>query len=183
MLKEVHGRKKSQLVFGLIFGIIFGFLLDRGGVTRYEVIMNQLLLRDFTVLKILFTAILTGMLGLHIMKKMGYIKFHPKPCRFRANIIGGLIFGIGFGLLGYCPGTAAGAIGRGSLHALVGVGGILAGAGIFASVYNYLQDFLKRDSIGNVTIPELLKTNQWLIILIVFVIFIAVLFILETKGF
>ena len=101
-----------KLMLGLITGIIFGFLLQKGGVTEYKVLIGQLLLKDFTVIKIIITAIITGMIGIYFMNDKGYVNLHPKPGSLGSVIIGGLLFGVGFGLLGYCPGTVAGAVGR-----------------------------------------------------------------------
>ena len=105
---------KKQLFLGLIFGVVFGFLLQKGGATRYEVILGQLLLTDFTVLKIMLTAVLVGMPGVYAMKEMGWVSLAPKSGSLGMNVIGGLIFGAGFALLGYCPGTIVGAIGSGA---------------------------------------------------------------------
>ena len=120
--------KRMKLFWGLLFGIIFGFLLQKGGVTKYDVIINQLLLTDFTVLKIMLSAVFTGMIGLYFMQNRGWIKLRPKAGSWGKNAIGGLIFGIGFALLGYCPGTIAGAIGNGYLDAITaGLIGIVIG--------------------------------------------------------
>jgi hypothetical protein len=142
VLKKIHQNKKLQLILGLIIGIIFGFLLQKGGVTDYDVIINQLLLKDFTVIKIMLSATIVGMIGLYILKSLKLIKLHlTKPGSLGSTIPGGLIFGIGFALLGYCPGTVAGAAGQGCLDALfVGIPGIIAGAGLFAAVYPGLQN-------------------------------------------
>ena len=99
-----------KLSLGLITGIIFGFLLQKGGVTDYNVLIGQLLLKDFTVIKIIITAIITGMIGIYFMNEKGYVNLHTKSGSLGSVIIGGLLFGIGFGLLGYCPGTVAGAV-------------------------------------------------------------------------
>ena len=99
----------------MVFGILFGFLLQKGGATKHDVIVGQLLLTDFTVLKIMLSAVLTGMIGIYLMKTLGWVELSPKSGSMGSNIIGGLIFGVGFAVLGYCPGTIAGAIGNGYL--------------------------------------------------------------------
>ena len=131
---------RSQLIWGFVFGIVFGFLLQKGGVTKYDVIIGQLLLEDFTVIKIMLSAVVTGMIGIHLMKSLGWIELNPKSGSWGKNAIGGLIFGLGFALLGYCPGTIAGAIGNGYLDALVGgLTGILLGSGLLAAAYPRLR--------------------------------------------
>ena len=79
MLKNIHANKGLQLVLGLLLGLCFGFLLQKGGVTTYDVIIGQLLLYDFTVVKIMLTAVLTGMIGVHALRGMGLAALHPKP--------------------------------------------------------------------------------------------------------
>ncbi|MBS3905974.1 MAG: hypothetical protein KGZ49_02950 [Syntrophaceae bacterium] len=62
MLKILYQNTNLQLFIGLLTGILFGLLLQKGGVTKYDVIINQLLLIDFTVVKIMLSAVVTGML-------------------------------------------------------------------------------------------------------------------------
>jgi len=104
MLKAIHEKKTPQLVMGFFVGILFGFLLQKGGATKYDVIIGQLLLADFTVIKIMLSAVITGMIGVHLLRSLGLAKLHPKPGSFGSVVIGGLIFGAGFGILGYCRG-------------------------------------------------------------------------------
>ena len=111
-LTQLHKNGKAQVMLGLLFGIAFGFLLQKGGATSYEVIIGQLLLTDFTVLKVMASAVATGLVGFFLLKHYGYAKRHVKAATIGSNVVGGLIFGLGFGLLGYCPGTVAGAVGR-----------------------------------------------------------------------
>ncbi len=176
--------KRSRLIAGLIFGIIFGFLLQKGGVTKYDVIVGQLLLTDFTVVKIMLSAVVTGMIGIYIMKSAGWVQLYPKSGSLGQNIAGGLIFGAGFAILGYCPGTLAGAIGNGYLDALTGgVAGILIGAGLFAALYPKINSRTpKKGKYGNITIPGLLKINEWLIIVPLTALIILFLIWTENRG-
>jgi uncharacterized membrane protein YedE/YeeE len=158
MLAALRSNARFQLAAGLGIGIGFGFLLQRGGVTRYEVVLAQLLLRDFTVVKIMLTAILTGMIGVHALKAAGLATLTRKTGSVGSTVIGGLIFGVGFALLGYCPGTMIGAIGQGSLDALFGMAGMLLGTAIYAAVFPALsRSFLRRGDFGQVTLPELFR--------------------------
>lgn len=160
-------KDKFPLLWGLGFGIVFGFLLQKGGATKYDVIVGQLLLTDFTVIKIMLSAVLTGMIGIYSMKTLGWVELYPKSGSAGVNIIGGLIFGVGFAVLGYCPGTLAGAIGNGYLDALVGgLAGILIGAGLFAALYPRLKTgILKKGYFGNVTLPQIFKVNDWVVVI------------------
>lgn len=184
MLNSLHSKKKLQLVLGLIVGICFGFLLQKGGVTQYRVIIGQLLLTDFTVVKVMLSAVITGMLGVHLLRSTGLARLQPKPGSFGTSVIGGLIFGAGFAVLGYCPGTIAGAVGQGSLDALFGgVVGMLLGAGIFAAVYPRVQStILNKGDFGELTLPKLLRVNAWVVVIPVAVLLTALLFWLEKAG-
>jgi len=177
-------QKNHQLIWGLLFGIIFGFLLQKGGATQYDVIVAQLLLTDFTVLKIMLSAVVTGMIGLYFMKSRGWIQLHPKTGSVGMNVIGGLIFGVGFALLGYCPGTIAGAVGNGFLDAAAGgLIGIIIGAGIFAAYYPRLKGgILQIGDYGDVSLPQLLKVNDWLVVIPVSILIIALLYWIESIG-
>lgn len=172
--------KNSGLLWGFIFGIFFGFFLHKGGVTKYDVIVGQLLLTDFTVLKIMLSAVVTGMIGIFFMKSMGWVELYPKAGSLGMNVVGGLIFGAGFAILGYCPGTLAGAIGNGSLDALTGgLTGILIGSGLYASLYPKLsKGILRKGDYSNLTLPRLLKVNDWVVVVPVAGLIIVILVLL-----
>jgi uncharacterized protein len=178
-------RNNAPLFWGLVFGIVFGFLLQKGGATKYNIIIGQLLLTDFTVLKIMLSAVVTGMIGIFALKSFGLVEHYPKKGSAGKNIIGGLIFGVGFAVLGYCPGTIAGAIGNGYLDAIVGgLAGILLGAALFANLYPRLrQGLLKVGDFGNLTLPELFKVNDWVIVVPLSLLIFFFLFWLERSGF
>lgn len=181
MLTNLHSKRGVQLVLGLLIGIVFGFLLQKGGVTEYDVILAQLLLEDFTVVKIMLTAIVVGMIGIHVLKGMGKAKLHIKAGSVGMNVIGGLLFGIGFAVVGLCPGTAVGAIGSGYMDALVsGLTGMLVGAGIFAAIYPKVsKTILNKGYFGELTFPELLKINAWILVAIFTVLLVGILYLLE----
>ncbi len=174
----------STLGTGLLFGIVFGFLLQKGGATKYDVIIAQLLLSDFTVLKIMLSAVVTGMIGIHALKAMGWIELSIKSGSLGKNIVGGLIFGVGFAVLGYCPGTIAGAVGNGYLDAIVGgLVGIVIGSGLFAALYPKLKSgILAKGDFGELTFPKLFKVNDWLVVIPAVAVIVLLLVWLESKG-
>lgn len=183
MLKNLHSKKQIQLILGLLMGIIFGFLLQKGGAGKYDVILGQLLLKDFTVIKIMLSAVVIGMIGIYILKGFGLAQLHPKPGSIGMTVVGGLIFGVGFAVLGYCPGTISAAIGQGNLDALFGgLIGIIIGSGIFAHLYPSLQGILKKGWFGGVTIPEYFKVNPWIVILPLCFIIILFFYWIESMG-
>ncbi|MCX8022448.1 MAG: YeeE/YedE thiosulfate transporter family protein [Syntrophorhabdaceae bacterium] len=157
----------NELLYGFITGIIFGFLLQKGRVIRYDKQMGALRLKDMTIVKFMFTSILVAMVGVYILKDLGIAKLSLKTTVLGGNIIGGLIFGIGWGLLGYCPGTQLGALGEGRWDALWGICGMLAGAMIFAEAYPFLKKtVLTWGDYGKITIPQILGINHWIIIIL-----------------
>lgn len=175
---------RRPLYYGLGFGILFGFLLHKGGATKYDVIVGQLLLTDFTVLKIMLSAVVTGMIGIYFMKSLGWIKLSIKSGSVGMNVMGALIFGVGFAVLGYCPGTIAGAIGNGYLDAITGgTVGIVLGTWIFAVMYPGLKDgILKKGDFGDITFPQLFKVNEWVVVVPAAVLIIFILVWFERAG-
>ena len=183
MLKNLHLKKQTQLILGLFMGIIFGFLLQKGGAGKYDIILGQLLLKDFTVTKIMLSAVVIGMIGIYILKGLGLVQLHPKPGSIGMTVVGGLIFGVGFAVLGYCPGTISAAIGQGNLDALFGgLIGILIGSGIFAHLYPNLQGILKKGWFGDITIPEYFKVNPCMVILPLCLVIILFFYWIESMG-
>jgi hypothetical protein len=132
--------------------------------------------------KIILSAILTGMIGIHTLKKLGYIDLNPKPTYIKTIIIGGLIFGVGFAILGYCPGTAAGAFGSGSIDAFFGMIGLILGAGIFASIYPKIRNKYMKKGLGKVTISDITNTQPLLFLTIFAISIIIILYILEILA-
>lgn len=175
---------KARLLKGLGTGIVFGFLLHRGGVTDYNVLVGQLLLEDFTVAKIILTAVVVGMIGVYFLSDRGIIELKPKSGSLRQTIFGGLIFGAGFALLGYCPGTIAGAIGQGSIDALIpGTLGIITGSFFFAAFYEKYSDTIDKNKFKVNTLPEFFKVNHWKVIIPLSLLIILFLAWLEGLGF
>jgi len=163
-----------DLVFGLVTGVIFGFLLQKGRVLRFEKQIGFLRLVDMTIIKFMLSAILVGMVGIYLCRDLGVIQLDVKGTVLGAQIIGGLMFGVGWAIFGFCPGTAVGALGEGRIHALWGILGMLVGAGLYAEAYPELKEtLLKWGVVGKVTLPELLQVNHWVVIGVFFFAAIA----------
>jgi uncharacterized membrane protein YedE/YeeE len=170
----------SKLIAGLVFGVAFGFLLQKGGVGKYNVLIGQLLLQDWTVLKVMMTAIIVGMIGVFFLHRFAKVNLHIKATKLGPNIVGGLVFGAGFGLIGYCPGTAAAALGQGSWDALFGMAGLVAGSYIYAEFSGSLRGSLEKwGDFGKVMIPDLLRMNRGLAVVIIAVLLTTALFVLD----
>ncbi|MEZ6193605.1 MAG: YeeE/YedE thiosulfate transporter family protein [Phycisphaerales bacterium] len=175
-----------MLIAGLLTGIVFGFLLQRGGVTRYNVIVGQFLMKDFTVLKTMLTAIIVGAVGIWGMLAIGMMEpsgLHIKSATLLANGLGGVIFGVGMAILGYCPGTGVAALGDGSRHAWPGLLGMIFGAGVYAEVYPYIMDnLLKVADEGKVTFADVAGISPWWFILGLVMIAGIVFYLLEKPA-
>lgn len=151
----------GKLVTAILFGLAFGFLLQKGGVAKYNVLIGQLLLQDFTVVKIMLTAIVVGMAGVFVLNHFAKVNLHLQPTRIGAQIIGGATFGAGFALIAYCPGTGAAALGQGSWDVLFGVAGLIAGSYLFAELSGWLKQTVEKwGDKGKVMLPDLLHAPR-----------------------
>ena len=175
----------KKLIQGLIIGILFGFFLQKGGVTKYEVLMGQFRLTDFTVLKIILTAIIVSMLGVSYLYPKGKVPVETKEGSIKNAVIGGLMFGIGFGLLGYCPGTIAGAVGNGSIDAITGgLIGIVLGTVIYALMYKKLKEsgVLTIDRFSEYSLFHKISGNPFKVTLPIGAALVLIMYIIEKVG-
>lgn len=173
----------TDLWYGLITGVLFGFFLQKGRVLRYDKQIAALRLQDMTIVKFMLSHIAVAMVGVYFLYDMGLVKLSLKPTILGGVVIGGLIFGLGWGLLGYCPGTSLGAVGEGRLDALWGMAGMLVGAGLYAEAYPTLQKtVLTWGNFGKITIPQVLGVNHWLVIIPFMVLTVLLFRWLEKKG-
>jgi len=147
---------------GLLFGIVFGVLLHRGGVTDFNVIVRQFQFRDFTVLKVMFTAIVVGGVGVFILQGQELANLHIKPANMLAVIIGAGLFGIGMAIYGYCPGTGVAAVATGRVDALVGLAGMIVGGIGYALSYDWIAaKVLPVADLGKKRLPDLAPVPEW----------------------
>jgi uncharacterized protein len=153
-------------ISGLLFGMAFGFLLQKAGVSDYDVLIGALRLTDLTVMRVILSAILFGSIAIYVLGKFGMARPHTKPTNYASNIMGGLIFGLGFGLWGYCPGTGAAALGQGSWDAAWGIFGMFIGSYIYALATPTLKKLASIGDRGKLTVPELTHINPGVYIII-----------------
>jgi len=172
-----------ELIFGLVTGALFGALLQRAEVIRYDRQLGALLLVDMTIVKFMLTTILVGMVGVYALVDLGLAKLSLKPLILGGTVLGGLTFGAGWALLGYCPGTAGAALGEGRTDALAGMAGMLAGAALYAEAYPTMKaTVLTWGDFGKLTLPQLLGLNHWPVIAVMVVGGVLLLRWLEKKG-
>jgi uncharacterized membrane protein YedE/YeeE len=173
----------SALVLAVVFGAAFGWLLHRGRVLDYDVIVNQFRLRDFTVLKVMLTAIIVGGVGVLALVHLGAAKFHIRDANMLGTIVGAAIFGIGMVLYGYCPGTGLAATATGKVHALVGAVGMLFGAMLYAVSFAWVnKTVLSVWKLGKVTLADVTGVPQLLIFALLAAAAVALFVAVEKSG-
>jgi uncharacterized membrane protein YedE/YeeE len=165
-----------SLVYGLITGIIFGFLLQKAQVLKYDKQIGALRFIDMTIVKFMLSAIVVAAIGIYLFKDLGMIKLSMKSTSIGALVAGGLLFGIGWGLLGYCPGTAGGALGEGRIDGLWGILGMLCGGALYAVIYPYVKaHIISIGNYGKISVPQIIGINHWIVV-IVFTVLALILF-------
>lgn len=151
-----------KLALGLITGVVFGFLLQKGQVAKYSAIVGQLLLRDWTVLKVMGTAIAVGSFGVYALVALNVTPLEIKPMQLGGVLAGAACFGVGMAVLGYCPGTTVAAMGEGRADAFAGIAGMMAGAWLFVASYPLAARVQGAfGDMGKITWPALTGTAAW----------------------
>jgi uncharacterized membrane protein YedE/YeeE len=172
-----------EQVIGLVTGILFGFLLQKGEVLRFERQVGFMLLKDMTIIKFMMSAVLVGMVGIYACHAAGLIALSVKATNIAAIVVGGLLFGIGWAIAGFCPGTSVGALGEGRIHALWAILGMLFGAAVYAEVYPAIKgNLLSWGSYGKITLPQLFGVGPWPIIAIFIIVGLGLFTWFEKKN-
>lgn len=171
-------------VGGLVFGFVFGFLLQKGGVGTYHILIGQLLFQDWTVVKIMATAVVVGMVGIFTLHHFAKVNLHIKPTKLGSNVIGGLLFGVGFALIGYCPGTVAAALGQGSWDAVFAMAGLVAGSWVYAEASGYLKRTIDTwGNLGKLTLYDIVRIPRGVMVASVAVMIAGLLVAIDTFSF
>jgi uncharacterized membrane protein YedE/YeeE len=163
------GERASFAVAG-ITGVAFGFVLERGGLGSSRKLAGQFYGTDFTVFKVMFTAIVTAMLGVFVLSVAGLLdpaQLAVPPTFLLPHLVGGLLFGVGFVMGGLCPGTSCVAAVSGKLDAVMLIVGMLAGTLLFGELFNWLGDFYGATPRGRLTIPSLLHLPDGVVVMLV----------------
>ncbi len=159
----------------LIIGFLFGAILQYANLNRYNVISGMATLENLTVAKAISTAIGVGAVLFALEIGLGLGSYHLKPILLAGIIFGGLIFGSGMAILGYCPGTLAISLGEGSIDALVGIVGAMAGGLVYTLIQPLVQGLLGPDlgSHSLFTIAGQYKVLFWILVLLLGVLFVG----------
>lgn len=145
------------LVVAFVIGIGFGFFLERAGFGNARKLAAQFYFTDLRVFKVMFTAIVTAMLGVFYLSVLGVMdlsQVYLTPTFLAPQVAGGLILGIGFVVGGYCPGTACVGVATGRIDALVLFAGIFAGIFGFGELNPLVSGFYNTTDMGQLTLPQ-----------------------------
>ena len=142
----------------IIIGIVFGFLISYVGLNKFNTIAGLSVLKDFTVAKTIMLVIGLGSILLMIEMADNEAVFHVKSLYLVGTALGGVIFGIGMAILGYCPGTLPISLGQGSLDALWGIIGGLAGGILYTVLYPFIIPLLG-ENLGKGTLFTLMGSE------------------------
>ena len=148
-----------SLVLAFVLGVGFGFCLERAGFGSARKLAAQFYLHDMSVFKVMFTAIVTALLGVTYLGWLGWLdlsQVYLVPTHLGPQVVGGLVLGVGFVVGGYCPGTSAAAVATGRVDGMLYALGIFAGTFVYAEAYPAIKDFVNADDMGQVTLPEVL---------------------------
>lgn len=167
------------IALGLIIGFVFGIALEKSRVFEPGVIIGQMQLRSFLMLKVFLAATITGMLALAALTAFDAASLHPKALNWQGNLIGGLILGGGLVLAGACPGTTLAQIGAGYKDAWFTFVGALGGALAYGYLESSIKPVLLDNNAGKVTYHNLLGVPYWGMALVVAGVLIVALIILE----
>jgi len=158
-----------NVVAPLAIGFVFAWLLQRAGLSRYDRIANVFRFRDYAVLQFLLSALVTAAVGLRVLDSLGLVEDLPVPATLVVgNLVGGLVFGAGMALSGFCPGTVAAGAGEGRLDYLVpGMLGLLAGALVYGLAYDTLMPAIaKLGNYGPITLADVAHADaSWVVVL------------------
>ncbi|MBK6528036.1 MAG: YeeE/YedE family protein [Deltaproteobacteria bacterium] len=153
----------------LVLGFLFGWALHKAGLTHYARIVNVYRFRDMTVMRFMLTALVVGAFAIQVGLDAGFAASAPvPPTSVLANLVGGVVFGVGMATAGYCPGTVVAEAGEGRLDAWVaGLSGLLVGAMVFGLLQPLVMPTLSRvGSYGRITFAGLTGASPWLVLLV-----------------
>jgi hypothetical protein len=160
----------NDLTVALIIGLGMGFFLERAGFGSARKLVSQFYLHDMAVFKVMFTAIVTAMVGIYLLSTAGFIRIDELPLIptfVWPQIVGGLILGAGFIIGGYCPGTSGVAAATGKIDGMVFMAGLLGGMLLYAACYPLVEPFMFSTKLGSVTLYDYFGIPYGLLVLAV----------------
>lgn len=166
----------AELGLALLLGLGFGFTLERAGFGSARKLTAVFYFYDMAVVKVMFTAIVTTMVGLFVLSAGGWMdlsELYIEPTHYTAQIIGGLVFGAGFIVGGYCPGTSITALATGRKDGMAFALGMLAGVLVFSELTPGVEDWIRAGSRGEMTLPSVsgIGMGWWAAAFVAFLVF------------
>ena len=159
-----------SLILAFVIGIAFGIALERGGFGRATILAAQFYFTNMRVLKVMFTAIVTAMLGLFYLSVIGFLDLsliYLTTTNILPQVVGGLIAGVGFVIGGYCPGTSMVAVATGKIDAVIYVLGMMFGIFVFGEMFPMIENFFNSTNMGSVTLPSFFNLSYGLVVFLV----------------
>ncbi|HXX59032.1 MAG TPA: DUF6691 family protein [Thermodesulfovibrionales bacterium] len=172
----------TSLIVAILLGFFFGLFLERGGLGNPHKLTGVFYLKDFTVPKVMFTSMLVASGGLYLLGDLNVLdvsKIWTIPTFFWPQLVGGFLFGLGFLVAGYCPGTAVTGLASGRIDALVTVIGMIAGSLVFAVIYPAIENFYLSSEMGTATLPMILGVSHWTVLFILAVMAVVMFSFME----
>lgn len=170
-------------LYALLVGVAMGVLIQRVRASSPGMILQNLRLENLSIIKFMATTIAVGMIAIYVLDLFipQAMHFDIKPAYVVGVAVGGLIFGVGFALGGYCPGTCVVGAGEGRKDALWAVGGGVVGALLFTLLYNVLVDpFIKPLDLGKVRLQDYVHIPSVVLAIVVAGIMLAIVKLLPT---
>lgn len=168
------------LVYGLIVGVVMGVLIQRVRASNPATIKRNLRLEDLSIIKFMTLAIAVGSVAAYLLAIVVPMHFAIKPMYLLGVGLGGLIFGVGFGLAGYCPGTCLVGAAEGRRDAMTTIAGGVVGSVVFTVAYPFLSDFLDIGDFGSITLADAVALPPLAVSLILAGILVLVVSVLPT---
>jgi hypothetical protein len=170
-------------LIALLIGIVMGVLIQRVRASNPSVIAKNLRLEDLSIIKFMATAIAVGMALVYLINLASPVHFSVKPTYVVGVLLGGLVFGAGFALGGYCPGTCVVGAGEGRKDAIWAILGGIFGALVFTLVYTTLiLPVNKLMNLGKITLADVLHAPGWIVALVLAAIFLVIVFVLPDRA-
>jgi hypothetical protein len=167
------------ILLGLAMGVAFGVALEKSRVFEPGAILGQMQLRNFLMLKVFLSAVTTGLVVLAVLHGVFGAKLHPKATLYAADLLGGLLLGVGIALAGACPGTVAAQAGAGYRDAWFTLAGGVAGAYVFVIVEPVLKPLMLTGGPGRLTLDVVAGLPFWVLALGLAMLLVALLIALE----
>jgi uncharacterized membrane protein YedE/YeeE len=164
------------MIAAFAIGIAFGFALERAGLGSARKLIGQFYLTDFTVFKVMFSAIVTAMLGAFWFSRLGMVdlsRVYVPQTWLLPQLAGGLIFGIGFVVAGLCPGTSCVAAASGRGDGLAVVAGMFSGVLVTGLAFAPLRAFYESTSRGALILPDVLHVPYGVVVFAVVLVALA----------